>query len=112
MVFNDIIDIYRASFVEDGFGKHRDWSSPKRIVSAPAIVLPVARAAFIDRSESRDPDRELSEVSIHIYLRPVDVRHTDRVQVNSGDMYEVFGNPITWKGRTASYMRITAKRVI
>lgn len=112
MVFNDIVDIYRASFVEDGFGKHRDWGASKRIVSSPAIVLPVAKAAFTDRSESRDPDRELAEINIHIYLRPVDVKHSDRVRVNSGDMYEVFGVPITWKGRTASYMRITAKRVV
>lgn len=90
--------------VQDEYGSHRNWNSPRRIVSSPAIVLPVAS------KESKDPDRELTEVTVSIYLRPVDVNANDRLKAN-GQWFEVKGEPIVWKGRTASYMRITARRV-
>lgn len=106
MQFNDLIDIYRASLVADDWGSHRNWDSPRRIVSgAAAVVLPV-RSEEVD-----DPDRELTEVTVNIYLRPVDVKASDRLKVN-GVWYEVKGEPVTWVGRTASYMRINARRLV
>lgn len=102
--FNDIAEVYRANTVTTDYGIRRDWDSPRRIVSSPAIVLPMWS------SEVSDPDREVSEISIHIYLKPVDVKASDRVKTG-GVWYEVYGTPITWTGRTASYMRITARRV-
>lgn len=103
--FNDIVEIYRATMVADEYGSHRNWASPKRIVSTTAVVLPVKS------TESNDPDRELTEVTVSIYLRPVDVNAHDRLKVN-GQWFEVLGEPVTWAGRTASYMRITGKRVV
>lgn len=105
MVFNDLVDIYRATMIQDSYGSHRNWTTPRRIISSPAIVLPVGSR------ESKDPNRELSEITVNIYLRPVDVRASDRVKVN-GVWFEVTGEPIQWNGRTASYMRITARRVV
>lgn len=103
--FNDIIDVYRGTLVPSDYGQRRDWETPRRIISSPGIVLPVWSG------EKDDIDRELSEISVHIYLKPTDIKASDRVRVNGGDWYEVYAQPIVWKGRTASYMRITARRV-
>ncbi|MEU1881887.1 head-tail adaptor protein [Streptosporangium sp. NPDC020072] len=104
MQFNDVVDVFRAELVTDAFGSHRSWDSPRRIASVPAIVLPSSS------TEANDPDREAYEVTVNVYVRPADVKHTDRVRI-SGAWYEVQGPPITWRGRTASYMRITARRI-
>lgn len=104
MRFSDIVEVYRATAIEDGYGTHRNWDSPKRTISTTGVVIPQWS------NEPDDVTRELSEISVDIYLKPVDVKATDRVKVN-GTWYEVYGTPITWKGRTAQYMRIRARRV-
>jgi hypothetical protein len=104
MQFNDIVDGYRAKLVEDEYGTHRNWAAPSRIFSANAVVLPTKS------TESDNPDRELTEVTVSIYLKPVSITAHDRLKVN-GVWYEVRGEPVTWKGRTASYMRINARRI-
>jgi hypothetical protein len=104
MRFSDIIEVYRATVVNDEYGSHRNWKTPRRIISTTGVVIPQWS------SEPGDIDRELSEISVDIYLKPVDVKASDRVKVN-GTFYEVYGSPITWKGRTAQYMRIRARRV-
>src|SRR5690606_2528003 len=102
MRFNDIIEVYRADVIDDDYGSHRNWDNPRRIISSTAAIAMPSWS-----KEPFDIDRELSEISVNIYLRPVDVRPSDRVRVN-GTWYEVYGQPITWKGRTATYMRIRA----
>lgn len=104
MRFNDIIDVYRATVITDDYGTRRNWSTPKRTISTTGVVIPQWS------NEPDDVSRELSEISVDIYLKPVDVKASDRVKVN-GVFYEVYGTPITWKGRTAQYMRIRARRV-
>lgn len=104
MRFNDVVEVYRATLVTTDYGTRRDWTNPRRTISSPAIVLPMWS------TEDKDIDRELSEISIHVYLKPVDVKASDRVKVN-GEWFEVYGTPITWKGRSAAYMRITARKV-
>lgn len=103
MIFNEIVDVFRAEWVTDAYGHRRDWAGARRVASVPAVVLPVS-------SSEEHMDRETVTTRIHIYIRPVDVKASDRVRVNNLT-YEVRGNPITWKGRTASYMRITAEAV-
>lgn len=104
MRFSDIIEVYRAKVTNDDYGSHRNWVTPQRIISTTGVVIPQWS------SEPSDIDRELSEISVDVYLRPVDVKASDRVKVN-GVWYQVYGTPIVWKGRTASYMRIRARRV-
>jgi len=108
MRFNDIIEVYRATVVTDEYGSHRDWVNPRRIISTTGVVIPQWSNEPDD--VNRDINKEISLISVDIYLKPVDVKATDRVRVNS-TWYEVYGTPITWKGRTASYMRIRARRV-
>lgn len=104
MRFNDIIEVYRATVVNDAYGSHRNWNAPRRIISTTGVVIPQWS------NEPGDVDREMTEISVDIYLKPVDVQASDRVKVN-GVFYEVYGHPITWKGRTAEYMRIRARRI-
>lgn len=104
MRFSDIIEVYRANVVSDSYGSHRNWVNPRRIISTTGVVIPQWS------SEPKDVDREAAKISVDIYLRPVDVKASDRVKVN-GIFYEVYGEPITWKGSTKSYMRIRARRV-
>lgn len=104
MRFNDIVEVYRATPVTDVYGTHRNWDNPRRIISTTGVVIPQWSR------EPKDVDRELSEISVDIYLKPVDVKAYDRVRVN-GVYYEVYGVPIVWAGRTAQYMRIRARRV-
>lgn len=104
MRFSDIIEVYRATVVADDYGSHRNWTNPRRIISTTGVVIPQWS------SEPDDINREVSEISVDVYLKPVDVRASDRVKVN-GVWYEVYGTPIIWKGRTAKYMRIRSRRV-
>lgn len=104
MRFNDIIEVYRANITTDDYGVHRNWVNPRRIISTTGVIIPQWS------NEASSVDRELSEISVDIYLKPVDVKASDRVKVN-GTFYEVYGVPISWRGRTASYMRIRARRI-
>ena len=108
MRFSDIIEVYRANVIADDYGSHRNWNNPRRIISTTGVVIP--QWSSEPHGKNDDFDRELSEISVDIYLKPVDVKSSDRVKVN-GTLYEVYGSPITWKGRTASYMRIRARRI-
>lgn len=125
MRFNDVIEIYRAPVLDTGYGTRRDWNNPILILSSPASVLPKWS------NENSDVSRELSEIQVNIYCKPVDVTASDRVRVVSTAKpffgapffstpvnaspprwFEVFSTPIVWSGRTASYMRITARQVV
>ncbi|GAA2665229.1 phage head completion protein [Nonomuraea recticatena] len=103
MVFSDTVTVYRAPVVDDAYGSSRDWEHASELGTFPAIVLPATS------TEADDPDRETTTLTVSVYLRPTDVQATDRLTYE-GRWFEVVGEPITWKGRTASYMRVRARR--
>jgi hypothetical protein len=114
MQFRDTVEIYRATPIVGDYGSHRDWENPELIASSRCIIIQASSnentTLPLFSAERHDIDRELSFTNINIYLRPVDCKSSDRVLAN-GVMYEVFGEPVTWRGQTATYMRITARRV-
>ncbi|WP_050512109.1 hypothetical protein [Streptomyces rimosus] len=94
MRFEDLLEIWRAPIVQDGYSRRRDWDNARRIWSGPASVQPYR--AY----EDRDPSNETASTMLNAYLPPsAEPDSADRVLYN-GAWYDVLSEPARWdKGR-------------
>ncbi|MEO3857481.1 hypothetical protein [Acrocarpospora sp. B8E8] len=95
--------VLRAELVADAYGHRRDWVNAAVVVSVPCVVLPAA-------SREAELDRETTVTTFHVYCKAADVLATDRLLLD-GLACEVIGEPVRWAGRTATFMKITARTV-
>lgn len=116
MIFNKIVDIWRAPLVDNAYGHKRDWTQAVRVASLPASVQglvsnsPSRPAA----SEEKLVDRETTITRQRVYLRWHGVLSTDRILID-GAWWEVFGDPEEWGGPISfvntSHVRIIVRKV-
>jgi hypothetical protein len=109
MIYNRLIEIWRAPLVEDSYGRHRDWDNAARIASVPASFQPYRPLMW----SHEDPlDRDTTNSRYKLYTRIVmDVEPTDRVLVD-GEWWEIDGDPGIWDlPLNAANMKLNLRRI-
>lgn len=92
MIYNKVVEVWRAPVIEDPYGKHRDWANAVRVAALPASVQPPSPKLT---SEELLLDRETTIGRLRVFIRRTDVESTDRLLVD-GDWWEVHGDPGDW----------------
>ncbi|TDD97168.1 hypothetical protein [Actinomadura rubrisoli] len=98
MIFNTIVDIYRATIVspppEMGGDPYPDWDHPTLIASIPASLQPLS-------TDERLVFKDMATVTMFkIYCRKVDIVSTDQVKLNlNGHFWQVVGSPFYYDFR-------------
>lgn len=111
MIFNKIIEVWRAPLVEDAYGQKRDWTAKTRVASIPASVQPILSIRMA--SEEKNVDRETVTTKQRVYFRWHDVLSTDRVLID-GEWWEIWGDPEDWAApitMTLGHVRVLVRKV-
>jgi hypothetical protein len=88
MLWNRLIEVWRAPLIDDAYGKVRDWSNKVLVASVPASVQPL-------NADEEQIDRETSVTRIKVYIRTLQVENTDRIFIDP-DWWEIEGDPQDW----------------
>ena len=106
MIWNKLIEVWRAPLVSDAYGQYRDWDRAMRVLSAPASVQPLNSEEAVAFGE-----RETTVTRRKVYLRRFDVESHDRLLID-GEWWEVYGEPFTWAyPALTQYTRLIVRRV-
>lgn len=109
MIFNKIIEVWRAPLVIDAYGKTRDWGNANRIASVPASFQPYRPLTWTKEDVI---NRDTTVTRYKLYTRIIfDIEPTDRVKVD-GEWWEIDGDPGIWDVplRTAN-MKLELRRI-
>jgi hypothetical protein len=114
MIYNCIVEIWRAPLIDSSYGRKWDWDNSIRIVSVPGSYQPILpiRIGGIELID----DRETTVTKARAYIRPLDVeiRSTDRLKVSVDKAWwDIHSEPSSWVfGRSkSSHIRILIQKV-
>lgn len=109
MIYNKIVEVWRAPLIDNAYGHKRDWANQFRVASIPASVQPILPIRMA--SEEKLTDRETTMTKQRVYIRWRDVLSTDRVLID-GAWWEVFGDPEDWAAPLSSqHVRVIVRKV-
>lgn len=110
MIYNAIVEFWRASLVETSTGRKWDWDNPVRIASVPGSFQPVLpiRSGSVELIE----DRDTTITQARVYIKPIEIESTDKVLIN-GLWWEVDGEASVWSvpQLRQSHVRVIVRRV-
>lgn len=93
MIYNKLVEIWRAPLIKDSYGKHRDWDNAERVASFPASFQPY-RALQWTSEDNNNRDTVVTRYKL-ITKTIMEVEPTDRVFVDN-EWWEIDGDPGVW----------------
>lgn len=95
MIYNKIVEIWRAPLSDTPYGRGWDWDNSERILSVPGSYQPILpiRVGGIELID----DRETTVTKARVYIKPVAVVYlsTDRVKIDDV-WWDIHSEPSDW----------------